>query len=66
MLTPDQETMAARIMLVGALICGVFGLIVGMADLFWKLGSVGWFTGGTLLALIAIAMLIDARNRRSA
>ena len=65
MLDTDQETMAARLMLVGALICGILGLVVGIIDLTWKLGSVGWFTGGGLLAIIALAMLVDARERRA-
>jgi hypothetical protein len=65
MLNTDQETMAARLMLAGALICGIIGLVAGMADYTWKLGSVGWFTGGGLVAIIALAMLVDARDRRA-
>jgi len=58
--------MAARLMLAGALVCGLLGLFVGLADLAWKLGTVGWFTGGGLLGIIALSMLVDARDRRSA
>ena len=66
MINVDQETMAARLMLVGAMICGIIGIAAGMADLIWKLGSVGWFAGGGLLAIIALSMLVDVRDRRTA
>ena len=42
-----------------ALACGIVGLIVGVSDdLTWKLGSPGWFAGGTVAALLAIVMYI--------
>jgi hypothetical protein len=53
-------------MLVGAMICGIIGVAAGMADFIWKLGSVGWFAGGGLLAIIALSMLVDVRDRRAA
>ena len=44
-----------------ALICGIFGLIVGLSDDFtWKLGAQGWFTGGTVAGLLAVVMYLDA------
>ena len=57
-----------RLGALGALTCGVIGLIVGFSDdLVWKLGVSGWFTGGTVAALLAIVMYLDAaaesRNR---
>ena len=58
--------MAARLMLVGAMICGIIGVAAGMADFIWKLGSVGWFAEGGLLAIIALSMLVDVRDRRAA
>ena len=43
-----------------ALACGIVGLIVGVSDdLTWKLGSPGWFAGGTVAALLAIVMYMD-------
>ena len=42
-------------------ICGIFGLIMGSSDDFtWKLGAQGWFTGGTVVGLLAVAMYLDA------
>lgn len=43
-------------------------MIVGFSDdLVWKLGVSGWFTGGTLAALLAIVMYLEdaaeSRNR---
>ena len=49
----------ARLMILGGIFCGVIGLIIGATNRIWKLGAVGWFTGGTLLAVLAIAILID-------
>ena len=49
----------ARLMIMGALVCGVVGLWVGVDERAWKLGVTGWFTGGTLLAVIAGAILLD-------
>ena len=44
----------------GALACGIIGLIVGFTDdLVWKLGSSGWFAGGSVAALLAIVMYLD-------
>jgi len=44
---------------VGALACGIIGLIVGFDGTTWKLGVSGWFTGGTVAALLAIVMYLD-------
>jgi hypothetical protein len=50
----------ARLGALGALICGVLGLITGFSDdLTWKLGSQGWFAGGALAALLAIVMYLE-------
>ena len=44
----------------GALACGIIGLIVGFdSGTTWKLGASGWFTGGTVAALLAIVMYLD-------
>ena len=42
----------------GAL-CGVIGFFGGLADLPWRLGVVGWFSGGLLLALVSLVVLVD-------
>lgn len=57
-----------RLGALGALACGIIGLIVGFdSDTTWKLGTSGWFTGGTVAALLAIIMYLDeavtARNK---
>jgi hypothetical protein len=57
--------MLARLMIIGALACGLIGLIIGVVDREWKLGVTGWFTGGTLLAVIAISVLIDEYVERT-
>ena len=41
-------------------ICGLLGLLSGLLDQTWKLGTIGWFTGGVLLLLIALFVLLDA------
>ena len=51
--------MLARLIMLGALVCGVLGLVAGLADRAWKLGVTGWFTGGTLLAVLALVVLAD-------
>lgn len=38
---------------------GVVGLIIGIVDGAWNLSVTGWFTGGTLLAVLAIVILAD-------
>ena len=55
----EPRIMLARLMMLGAMVCGVIGLIVGFSDSIWKLGVTGWFTGGTLLAVLALVVLAD-------
>lgn len=64
MTASTQQIWLARLMILGALTCGVVGLVIGLVDRAWKLGVTGWFTGGTLLAAIAIAILVDAAVQR--
>ena len=49
----------ARLFMTGCLALGIIGLIVGLTDKVWKLGVVGWFTGGTLLGIVAIIIILD-------
>ncbi len=55
----DKRTIIARIGGGVGFLCGVIGLLAGITDHTWKLGPVGWFTGGTLLTLIALLALVD-------
>ena len=57
----------ARLAGLACIALGVIGLIVGFTDSIWQLGVVGWFTGGTLLGVVAIILLLDeyiSSNRR--
>ena len=55
----EPRILLARLFMLGAIACGVLGLIVGLIDRAWKLGVTGWFTGGTLLAVLALVVLAD-------
>ena len=55
----ELKIMLARVMMLLALVCGVLGVVVALIDRSWKLGHVGFFTGGTLLAVLAIVVLAD-------
>ncbi len=54
-----KRTTLARIGAGVAFLCGVIGVLAGITDHTWKLSPLGWFTGGTLLALIALFVLVD-------
>ena len=57
----DWRIWLGRLGAVGALVCGILGLIVGFSEgTTWKLGASGWFAGGTVAALLAIVMYLDA------
>ena len=49
----------ARLLMLGAIACGIVGLIIGIVDREWKLGVTGWFSGGTLLAVLSVVVLAD-------
>ncbi len=55
----ELRILVARLMMLGAFVCGVIGLVAGLIDCAWKLGVTGWFTGGTMLAVLALAVLAD-------
>ena len=59
-----MKTGLARLMILGALLCGVIGLWVGIDERAWKLGVTGWFTGGTLLSVLAGAILLDVLQEK--
>ncbi len=49
----------ARMFAVGCIALGIIGLIVGFSDRTWELGTVGYFTGGTLLGVVALIFMAD-------
>ena len=49
----------ARLFMLAAIACGVVGLIAGLTDHNWQLGPTGWFTGGTLLAVLSLVTIVD-------
>ena len=55
----EMRIALARLLMLGALACGVIGLVAGLIDSTWKLGATGWFTGGTLLAVLSLVVLAD-------
>ena len=50
----------ARTLVVLGFVCGLIGVSGGVTDHTWKLGAIGWFTGGGLLILIALYVALDA------
>ena len=55
----EPRIMLARLFMLRALATGVIGLVAGLSDKAWKLGVTGWFTGGTLLAVLSLVALAD-------
>ncbi len=49
----------ARLSDLACIALGVIGLIVGFTARIWQLGAVGWFTGGTLLGVVAVILMLD-------
>ncbi len=55
-----KRTAIARIAALLGLVCGLIGVAAGLTEHAWRLGAIGWFTGGGLLLLIALFVLLDA------
>jgi hypothetical protein len=55
----SKRTTIGRIAAALGFVCGVIGLLAGLTEHTWKLWPVGWFTGGTLLTLLALFLLLD-------
>ena len=55
----EMRIALARLFMLGGLAAGVIGLAAGLIDKTWKLGPTGWFTGGTLLAVLSLVVLAD-------
>ena len=63
----EFKTVLARIFALAALGCGIAGVVLSFFEgRVWNLGVLGWFTGGVLLALLAIFLVLDeyAESRR--
>ena len=63
----EFKTNLARLFGLAALGCGVAALVLPFFEgRVWKLGYIGWFAGGSLLALLAIFLVLDeyAESRR--
>ena len=55
----EPRIMLARLFMLAAVACGVIGVVVGFTDNTWQLGVTGWFTGGTLVAVLSLVVLAD-------
>ncbi len=55
----SMRIMLARLIMLAAIACGVIGLVAGLSEKMWRLGPTGWFTGGTLLAVLSLVVLAD-------
>jgi len=54
-----NRILLARVLVGTSLICGVVGLVAGLAERPLKLGVTGWLLGGTLLAILALVAVAD-------
>lgn len=64
----EIKILVSRLLGLGALACGIVAVVLAFLEgSFWKIGFMGWFAGGALLALLAIFLLLDAQaeSRRS-
>ncbi len=55
-----KRTAIARIAALLGFVCGLIGVSAGQTEHECRLGAIGWFTGGGLLLLIALFVLLDA------
>ena len=55
----NKRRMIARIGAAMGFVCGSIGLLAGLTDHNWKLGTFGWFEGGILITLIGLFVLLD-------
>ena len=55
----EWKIILARVFSFSALGCGITALVLGFLDgRVWNIGVLGWFSGGILLALLAIFLVI--------
>ena len=55
----EWRVMFARLLMLLAMACGLVGLVIGVVEREWRLGVTGWFTGGTLLAILSILSILS-------
>jgi hypothetical protein len=55
----SKRTTIGRIAAALGFVCGIIGLLAGLTEHTWKLWPFGWFTGGSLLTLLALFLLLD-------
>jgi hypothetical protein len=55
----SRRTTIARVAAGLAFLCGALGLLSAIANETWLLSSHGWGTGGILLLLIGLFILVD-------
>ena len=60
-----RKVMLARLGAVIGALCGVIGFFGGLAELPWRLGVSGWFSGGLLISLVSLVVLVDAALTRA-
>ena len=54
-----KRTTIARLAAGLAVLCGAIGFFTSIESSMWLLSSQGWGTGGSLLLLIALYILVD-------
>ena len=54
-----DRVLLARLFAATAFVCGFIGLVAAVAEREWRLAGTGWFGGGTLLAVLALVILVD-------
>jgi hypothetical protein len=54
-----RRTLGGRVGAALGFVCGVLGLMAALMNHTWKLGVTGWFSGGSLLTLIALFSILD-------
>ena len=60
-----RKVMLARLGAAIGALCGVIGFFGGLAELPWRLGATGWFSGGLLMALVSLVVLVDSALTRA-
>jgi hypothetical protein len=60
MLPSTLQLRIVRVLWAGAFLAGSIGLVAGLLNRSFRLGTLNWFWGGSLLAFLAIALLLDA------
>ena len=54
-----KRTLIAHMSAALGFVCGLIGGLAALTEHTWKLSPLGWLAAGTLLALIALFVLVD-------